>query len=91
MMKFCERRDKELSEVLNMPIKEQDLWMAWTAKEPTDGERIEFGIAKLCYLVAGLTSKKPPDLSKFVYKADWRDPVKGHAQDMVKEFLKGFG
>ena len=92
MLKFAERRNLSLEQVAAMPTHQQDLWMAWTAKEPSDAERIEFALARLCYMTAKVNSKKGANinLSDFLYKADWREPKKGHAQDMVAEFLKGF-
>jgi hypothetical protein len=92
-MSFADRQNRLVSDVIKtMSAKEMDLWMAWTAKEPSHSERIELAVAKLCYITAKANSKKGANiqLSDFLTKADWRDPITAEAQDMVSEFLKGF-
>ena len=50
--------------------REIQLWLAWIAKEPSDGEKIEQAIARLCAIQTSTKTKrtKPED---FRFKSNW--------------------
>lgn len=57
-MRLADRHGKPLSQVLDYPAWELSYWAAWMAREPTDGQRVEFSIANFFSKWLSANSKK---------------------------------
>lgn len=74
MMRLAERLGVSLKQLLSdYTRKELDLWVAWIAKEPSDGQKIEYALANLTMLTFNINSEKQNHrtANDFIYKADW--------------------
>ena len=92
-MRFAERRNTSLSEVLrNYSKQELDLWEAFYLREITDNQRIENILSQGLSFLINLNSKKgskkysPND---FIFKSNWLPDDKSDSQTLINEFIKG--
>lgn len=93
MMRLAERLGVSLRTLLSDYTRnELNLWFAWMAKEPTEGERIELAVARLAALTHNINSKKQHHVKPkdFMYQAQWVKP-KPNVQRDIFLFDKAFG
>lgn len=64
---------------------EINLWLAWMKKEPSEGERIEWAVAKLCAIHTS-TKEKRTTPADFIFKADWRPAIQSDV-DLLRNSL----
>lgn len=86
MMRLAERLGVSLRSLLRDYTKNEiDLWIVYFSKEPSEGERIELAVARLCALFKKAHSEKGTkvDISDYLFKADW-NPL----QDDLELFRK---
>lgn len=75
-MRVADRHGRSLSEVLDYPAWELPYWAAWISHEPTDGQRIEFAVARfMCQWTAAhmKKGKAPPKPKDFVIRDYWTE------------------
>lgn len=74
---MADRHGQPLSFVLeNYPAWELPYWAAWYSREPTDGQRVEFAVARfMCSWASAHTEKgKPkPKVSDYLIKDYWEE------------------
>lgn len=75
-MRLAERLGVSLKKLLgDYSRKEIDLWLAWIAKEPSEGERIELAVARLASMTHNINSKKKSTYKDYLFKVDWTPEI----------------
>lgn len=86
-MRVADRHGRPLSEVLEYPAWEMPYWASWYSREPSDGQRAEFAVARfMCSWLGAHTEKgKPkPKVSDCVMEDYWENKAERDRKTAAK-------